>query len=211
MIGFRFSERHRIKPMREKRNGDQRRQHHRHDYRDFTPRRAAEASHRPERQIAKLAIVADVGEQTRAGSSQRGKCNAGEKHDCHRCPPAAARNHVEQERRHQRADERCDRKDLERKLIDGLRQQCSAEHDRERRGEPRAGRDADQPGIGERIAKQTLHHRAGSRERSADGCPEQQARQSDLGDHQRVAREIRLLARIKPQQNLEHASRRDGN
>ena len=66
-------------------------------------------------------------------------------------------------------------------------QETVAEHDRRSRSEPRAGRDADKAGIGERIAEQPLHQRARYRERRADQKAEQHARQADVQHDEHVA------------------------
>ena len=58
-----------------------------------------------------------------------------------------------------------------------------------------AGRNADQAGIGERIAEQPLHHRAGDGQRGADQHAEDDARQADVVDDDAVARRQRRRRR----------------
>ena len=71
--------------------------------------------------------------------------------------------------------------------LDPRRGKAVAQRDGGHCRQRRAGGDADQPGIGERIAEHALHHRAGDGERGAHECAEQQARQADVDQHELLA------------------------
>ena len=73
-----------------------------------------------------------------------------------------------------------------------LAEPAVGEHDRGCRRERAAGGDADQRGIGQRIAKQALHDGAGHREQGADHGGRRDARNPDRPQHQLVARRQRI-------------------
>ena len=68
-------------------------------------------------------------------------------------------------------------------MVAGHAEQADGDHD----GRRRPGVDAEQARVGERIARERLHQRAGEAERGADGDAEQRARQPEVRDDRRIA------------------------
>ena len=66
------------------------------------------------------------------------------------------------------------------------------EDDRGRGGERAAAGDADQRRIGEGVAEQSLHDRAGHREQAADHRGGRDPRNPDRPQHELVARDMRM-------------------
>ena len=103
--------------------------------------------------------------------------------------PRAAGDTVSTQSCHKRAGERRDRQQLGLQEADMLAEPAVGEYDRRRGCKRAAGGDADQAGIGERVAEQPLHDGAGGAEQGADhrgGCD---ARNPDRPQHELVARE----------------------
>ena len=115
----------------------------------------------------------------------------------HRCGAAAAggADRVDEHRGQRGADER--------EPHVALGSGDPEQPDRGHHGGRRPGVDAEQAGIGERVARQRLHQRAGQAERHADHEPEQRARQPDLG-HDRGVGGVQL-----PRQRLHDLPQRD--
>ena len=88
---------------------------------------------------------------------------------------------------------------------------AAAEHDHQNRAKACAGGDADEAGIGQRVAEQALHDRAGDGERGADQEAEDGARQADIEDDDAVAGAQRLFRAVhaeKPAQDVARARHR---
>ena len=146
------------------------------------PGRAGERTELPEGQVAQLPVVGhvdqDAGQRDRHGAER----DAGQQHGGDRGPALSRGDAVENEGRHQAAAEGGQRQRIAAEQAGERGEEGRPQHDDRHRAEPGAGRDADQAGIGQRIAKQPLHHRARDGQRRADQHAEHDARQADVED-----------------------------
>ena len=92
----------------------------------------------------------------------------------------------------------------------GFRQQPVADHDGGGGRKARAGRDAGQHRIGQRIAEQALHDGAAGREQRADHDGQRDARQPDRPQHQLIARDGRGIALREAERGGQAAERNAG-
>ncbi len=171
----------------------QRRQHEGDDQRErrhrqhLGPARAGQAAQHPQREVAQLAVVAGEGDEAR----QRG-CEGAER-DAGQQQRAGGELALARHQQHQgggggkAAAEGGDGQRIDAERLGPGRGKAVAQRDGRHRRQRRAGGDADQPGIGKRIAEHALHHRARDGERGAHECAEQQARQADVDQHELLA------------------------
>lgn len=140
-----------------------------------------------ERQIAQLSVVGKIGQHPRRRSGQCGKGDACQQHqgdigalgigrdavkDKGGQPAAQPGRQRNQSRSH--AGNHCSGKE-------------ASEHDCKHRAKTRPRADADDSGIGKRIAKEALQQDPGHGERRAHGHPQRKARQADVEENDLVA------------------------
>ncbi|ENN89844.1 hypothetical protein RHSP_80496 [Rhizobium freirei PRF 81] len=193
MKGCRLAERQRIQAARHEGKGQQRKHDDRAGAGNLAPGRAGQRSHAPEGQVAQLPVVGHIDENTGCRQGERAERDAGKQHRCDRCLSVSRRNPIEQNRCYQAADESGDgqRKDAE--DVRDWGEYAAAEHDHGDRTEAGAGGNADQAGIGQRVAKQTLHDGARNRKPTADQEAENGAGQADVEDDDAVANAERVF------------------
>ncbi len=143
-----------------------------------------QAPHLPQAQVAQHLIVGQVGEQANGGAREGGDGHPGQQHDGDRGAFFAGAEQVDQGGGERAAEKG---QQGQHANTDGALQ-VSAErrqqYDGQRRPERGPARDADDAGVGQRIAKQALHHGAAQTEDPAHRDAEQGAWQADLLHHQ---------------------------
>ena len=142
---------------------------------DTAPGGAAEAAHRPEDDGAELGVVGDEGDERDPGAGKGIERDPGENEGDDFGAAVLAGERVAEEGEGHAADEG----------EDGggpAAEDGEAQPEGEHRAERRAVGDADQGGIGERIAEHALQGRARDRQGGADHDAEQDARQADRPD-----------------------------
>jgi hypothetical protein len=148
-----------------------------------------------------LPVVGQKYQQTHAGIGQRCDRKAPEQEHGNRRAPFAGRDAVEDQGRHQGADEGGQRQSLDRQLDARRRQIAISDDDRGCGRKGGAARHSDQRGISQRIAEQALHDGAGESKQRADHDRECDPRQPDRPQHQPVPIDARRVA-------VDHAQRR---
>ncbi|MEY9757080.1 hypothetical protein ABIE73_004475 [Bradyrhizobium yuanmingense] len=136
---------------------------------------------------AQLAVVGDEYQQADARIGDRGDGDAGEQEDRDRGASRAAGDAVEDCGGRQRTREGRERQQLGLEKAQRLAEAGIGEDDRARGCERAATGDADQGGIGERVAKQPLHDRAGRGKQTADHRRRRDPGNADRPQHELVA------------------------
>jgi hypothetical protein len=138
------------------------------------------------------------------GSGECSDGDAGEQHGCDRGLSVARCDTIEQRGGRNAAAKGRQRQGVNAQKAEQWRQRGAAQHDDGDGAKARAGRDADNAGIGERIAEQALHHHARDRQARADQGAEDQPGQPDIVDDDVIADHHRVGAIGKAEPTRDH-------
>ena len=151
--------------------------------RDGRPRHGAEAAHRPEDQGAQLLLVGHEHQHADTGRSHGIDGDAGQQKRADQGDAFARGDAIDDDRRGKAAEERRHRQapgpQARRHDVEHL----FTQHDHRHRGQCRAARDAEQAGVGERVAEQALHCGTSGGEGGSHGKGRDHARCADGVEH----------------------------
>ena len=185
---LRLPQQERVKRAGEK--AEQQRRHAdqgKHD-RQLRPARAGQAAQRPEGDVAHLPVIRHEDQQAGQRARERVDRDPGEQKRRDRGDAAHRAEPRHEQCRAEPAREGRGRQQPQAEQPGRHAEQAAAEHDRRDGGECRAGRDADQPRIGERVAEQPLHRRPGGAQPGADQRRHQHARGAHHAEHGGIPR-----------------------
>ncbi len=177
------------------------RQDERGGHTECGPEGRAEATHGPERQGAQLGIVAQIGQEAGSGSAQRVDGNTGQQHIGDGKGFHLSGQPKNQQTGQQPADKGGDTQPVQAQRT----RQRSGPDDHDRNGQGRAAGNADQAGVGQRVAEQALQGRTGNGQGRADNAGQQHTRQPD-GEEDGFL--LRIQAAVE-QRNDRHGHRTD--
>ena len=159
---------------------------------EFLPVHFAEGAHAPEGEAAQLVVVGDVGEQAGDGAGEAAERDADEEHGGDVDLAAAFGEAVEGEGHQPAAGEGGDGQGVVAQPVQQGGEGFGADDDVEGDAEGGAAHDADDAGVNQRVAEESLHHRAAEGEVAADEGGGERAWQAHLVEGVPVCRGCRV-------------------